>query len=152
MQHLPVADRIPPTQMEAELRIVGSFASLTCVQDNNGTWREDPSVERWPEFQADLAASFPVELRQRTLILLTYYDPLVVDRLETSMRSCYERSLELTSDDLNAAGYHAAVVGRDYTPDDFADRVHLTGGGGRKLAADVAPLVRETARTLGYLP
>jgi hypothetical protein len=152
MQHLPVADRISPTQMEAELRIVGSFASLTCVQDNNGTWREDPSVERWPEFQADLAASFPVELRQRTLILLTYYDPLVVDRLETSVRSCYERSLELTSDDLNAAGYHAAVVGRDYTPDDFADRVHLTGGGGRKLAADVAPLVRETARTLGYLP
>jgi hypothetical protein len=34
---------------------------------------------------------------------------------------------------------------------DYADRVHLYPSGGKKLAADVAPLVEKIGLQLGYL-
>jgi hypothetical protein len=57
----------------------------------------------------------------------------------------------LTTEIFEDAGYRAAVIGSTYTADDFLDRVHHTASGGRKLAADVAPLVREAAQAQGYV-
>jgi hypothetical protein len=42
--------------------------------------------------------------------------------------------------------------GHSYTEDDFGDRSHLSKLGGRKLAAEVAPVVQAMATRLHYLP
>jgi hypothetical protein len=57
----------------------------------------------------------------------------------------------MTAERLSAVGYRPVLSTASFTEDDYADRVHLLASGGRKLAIDLAPRLREIARELGYL-
>jgi hypothetical protein len=52
---------------------------------------------------------------------------------------------------LVAYGYHPVPVGLSMTPADYRDRVHLLPSGGRIIAADLAPVVRDLSVELGYV-
>jgi hypothetical protein len=147
----PLAERIPASDLDVEMRTLRGFVSLTCVQQTDGTWKEDAAAEAWPEFRGDVAADFPTDFRAHMIALVMYYNPTLVERLSPSERDCYVRSMTLTTEIFEDAGYRAAVIGSTYTADDFLDRVHHTASGGRKLATDVAPLVRAAAQAQGYV-
>lgn len=51
----------------------------------------------------------------------------------------------------SAAGYHEMGFGNKMTDDDYADMVHLSASGGKKLAALVADKVRSLAFELAYV-
>lgn len=48
-------------------------------------------------------------------------------------------------------GLAVLAYGGDFDDDDFADRIHLTKLGGRKLAAITAVEIRALVERLGYL-
>jgi hypothetical protein len=99
-----------------------------------------------------LRASFPEECRQRTLMLVPYENPYYLSQLCPAEQAL---SRESTLEQVRAAeavGLVGLAVGRDFTVDDCYDGGgHYTEQGGLKLAAEVAPKVREMARRLGYV-
>ena len=69
-------------------------------------------------------------------------DPKINARDDIAYRDCVA--------DWIGAGYHSLEYGRDFQPEDYGDRSHLTTLGGPKLAAIVAPEIKKIAQELGY--
>jgi hypothetical protein len=84
-------------------------------------------------------------------VLIAHESPHYVKQLAPAEQEAYRdlavRQVRL----LEKAGFPALEVGRDYDAENFVDRCHLSETGGLRLAAEVAPKVRELARRLGYL-
>ena len=91
-------------------------------------------------------------LRGRTLLLITRDCPYYERQLTTEEKEWYYRSFAATADLYGRAGVRAVAVGRGLAARHYTDSVHLTAEGGRRLAAEVAPLIRELAWELGYRP
>ena len=89
-------------------------------------------------------------LRGRTLVLLNRLCPLYLGPLTADEREVYARSFEVLVRLFGRAGVRAVEVSRDLPARCFSDSVHLTPEGGRRLAEEVAPLIRELADQLGY--
>jgi hypothetical protein len=94
---------------------------------------------------------FPEAVRPRTLILVIRDSPHYVSRLHSAEQARYAATFPATVRVLEANGLSALDVGGDYSDLDYVDRCHLSEQGGRRLAAEVAPKVRDLARRLGYL-
>jgi hypothetical protein len=99
----------------------------------------------------DMRASFPEPCRARTLVLIPHNSPHYVGRLTPAQQEVYRDLAVRQVRILEAAGFASLEVGRHYTEEDFIDGSHLSESGGLRLAAEVAPKVRELARRLGYL-
>jgi hypothetical protein len=96
-------------------------------------------------------ASFPGPYRARTLVLIPHESPHYVRQLTPAEQDVYRDLAVRQVRILEAAGFASLEVGRGYTEEDFLDRCHLSETGGLRLAAEVAPKVRELAGRLGYL-
>jgi hypothetical protein len=99
-----------------------------------------------------IRASFPELSRRRTLMLVTRDSPHDVARLAPTEQARYNAVFIAVVQVLESTGMAALEVGGDYSEWDYYDRWHLSGQGGRRLAAEVAPKVRALAEKLGYLP
>jgi hypothetical protein len=113
-------------------------------------WIEANPEGAWAEFQRRAANSFPPAVRPRTLLLVTGLNPSYLGRLSVPERARFARTSRESAVRLEQLGFAALEVGKDCPASDYADSCHLLESGGAKLAAAVAPRVRQLARRLGY--
>jgi hypothetical protein len=109
-----------------------------------------PHTHFWPELERSARCTFPEAVRKRTLILVTWTNPLYFPGLTSRERAEHARISARTVASLRKWGFAAVEVGKDFAPTDYFDFGHLVAPGGAKLAAVVAPRVRALARRLGY--
>jgi hypothetical protein len=109
--------------------------------------RPDPEVS---PLVRKFEACFPSANRPRTLILATQESPAYVEELKPDVKAEYFSVHGKVAEVLEAAGFGALDVCRDFTVEDYLDVIHLSERGGDKLAERVAPKVRAMARRLGY--
>jgi hypothetical protein len=79
-----------------------------------------------------------------------YESSYYLDRLLPSERVAYHEAISATTATLAELGFPSMEIGKDYSVSDYLDRVHFTENGGRRIAEEVAPKVRELAVRLGY--
>jgi hypothetical protein len=101
----------------------------------------------WP---AGLRACFPAPCRARTLLAVLPDSPYYVGRLTAEEQARYWEVQRLAVAGLRRAGFATVEAGRGYGVEDFNDRCHLSEAGGRRLAAELAPPLRQLAKDLGY--
>jgi lysophospholipase L1-like esterase len=99
----------------------------------------------------ELSAAFPEPFRARTLLLIHSDSPHYLKQLTPTEQEAYHDLALRQVRVLEKAGFAALEVSHGYTEEDFVDRGHLSESGGLRLAAEVAPKIREMARRLGYL-
>jgi hypothetical protein len=95
--------------------------------------------------------SFPEECRRRTLMLVARDSPYYIAQLSPTEQLAYDSVFPGLVGALESDGMPALEVGKGYSAADYWDRCHFSDQGGRRLAADVAPKLRDMARNLGYL-
>jgi lysophospholipase L1-like esterase len=145
----PMSLRFLPEYRDAEMKIVRGFSSIYYVKDARGNWRTDPKFMK--DFNRVVGGAFPEDLRARTLVMLSRNSPLYLRQLTPDEALREDASYRDCESVWRQFGYAADDYGRDYDDSDFGDRTHLTGTGGRRLAAQVAADVRQIAVKLGYL-
>jgi lysophospholipase L1-like esterase len=141
-------DRFAMSKTEVELKIVRGFSVLAYQPGGPEGWTLDENARA--QFRAAARTAMPDDLKSRTIIMLSRNSPYYVKMLTPE---------EIKRDDLayrdgvaawKEAGYGAAEYGRDFAPEDYGDRTHLTASGGRRLAEIVAGEVATLAKKLGY--
>jgi hypothetical protein len=78
------------------------------------------------------------------------FSPHYLACLTPDERSRYDLVCRATALHLRRQGFPALEVGASFGVDDFVDMRHLSESGGCRLAAELAPQVRDLARRLGY--
>ena len=94
---------------------------------------------------------FPPPCRRRTLVLVDHVSPHYTRLLPPDLQAGHAEDFPESVRALEQAGFAAVEVGRGYTELDYNDLTHVSAEGAPKMAAEVAPKVRELARRLGYL-
>src|SRR5262249_22312615 len=125
--------------------------SCFCVKDAEQGWKEKTDSRGWPFFDRGISTTFPAPVRKRTLLLAMWPSPYHLKLLTADERACYAVLSRLTRAHMQKAGFRALEIGRNYPPTDYADWVHLSESGGARMAEEVAPVVRDLARRLGYV-
>jgi hypothetical protein len=92
----------------------------------------------------------PPPFRRRTLVVLSHLDPYYVKRLPPEIQAKHAANFPESVWALEQAGFAAMELGRDYAESDYIDVNHISAAGAPKMAAEVAPRVRQLARELGY--
>jgi lysophospholipase L1-like esterase len=146
---LPIPDRFM-TLREKNMQIIRSLFQYRVESDAQGELKMKPAIIN--NFIRNARAAFPDEFKRRTLILVSYNAPYLVNELSRGEKTAYEFIYSQGESWLKKAGYHSMLIGVGLTDEDFADRVHLTPSGGQKMANDVAQKIRVMAVQLGYLP
>jgi hypothetical protein len=144
---LPIPQRF--SLQEQGMRILRLFIDLRVKKDAQGDFRIDPGISA--EFDRLARVAFSDSFKPRTLILLVYNAPYFVDQLSRDEREAYEFAFTQGKSSLQKAGYRSALIGQNWTDEDFADRAHLTASGGQKMASAIAPEIQSIAVQLGYL-
>jgi len=147
---LPLAVRYKGPDYEVQLRQIPAIANSGFRQDDGGDWHRDDAF--WKQYQHSIDTAFPPALRPRTLAVAQRCSPHLVAQLSREERRNYERGVDNVIKRLENLGFRVTDSEIDFQPDDFADMVHLSGSGGAKLAAGVAPAIRKMAMDLNYLP
>jgi hypothetical protein len=104
----------------------------------------------WTVFERSTLCMFPEPTRKRTLILVTWFHPGCSTGLSRADQASYGRISRMMVRRLEYLGFSAMESGKGFASDDYADYCHLVDSGGAKMAARVAPKVRELAKRLGY--
>jgi hypothetical protein len=146
----PTKDRFPAYKDEAELKIVRGWADATFFPQRGADGKWQLRTKGWNELREDLRQAMPAEQKKHTLVLVSRDCPYYVQKLSPDDSERYELACRLTVQQWQEGGYEAFDYGRDFSADDYGDRIHLTATGGTKLAALTAVHVREMARKLGY--
>jgi hypothetical protein len=97
-----------------------------------------------------IVTSMPPHIRQRTLLCVPHLSPHYVDKLTTQEQAIYRDCFPQTINAIRAAGCRGVEIGRDYSPLDFNDLLHISVEGAGKMARDVAPHVRALAEQLDF--
>ena len=137
----------PPSTLEVETQIVKG-PQLYYSKDGQGKWGLAAISRRDLAFR--YGESFPPALKARTLMLVSGSSPYYIRRISADDKAMVVQATEDSVALFRGAGYPTIDYGWDFEPEDFGDRTHLTKLGGWKLAALVAPQVREISRKLGY--
>jgi hypothetical protein len=145
---LPIPQRF--SLQGQSMRILRIFIDLWVEKDAKGDFRINPGV--LAEFERLARVAFSDAFKPRTLILLVYNAPYFADQLSKDEYAAYQFAFSQGKSWLQKAGYHSALIGWNWTDNDFADRAHLTASGGQKMASAIAPEIRSMAVQLGYLP
>lgn len=111
------------------------------VQNAGGKWMQ--TDESLVQDESQIANLLPDPLQQRSLVVLTPYNPWFLQHLTEAERTKVEISFTNSAALLQKAGYHVlSTADRGFTPEDFGDTVHLAPTGGRLLAHLVAESIR----------
>jgi len=139
----------PPSSEAAELAIVRGTCQLTYEMTPGGVWEMTPATRS--EMHRTLMEAFPDPLKGRTLILISRSSPHYISQLTPLEQAHYDQAARETVAIWKDVGYPCIDYGRDFGPEDFGDRTHLSKFGGKKLADLVAVEIREIAVRRGYL-
>jgi hypothetical protein len=94
----------------------------------------------------------PPRLRAVTLAVPRGFNPHYVSQLELDERVAYSGQGDDHQRRLREIGFRRVMPASEFTEADYVDLGHLSVTGGQKLAAELAPVIREIAIELGYLP
>ena len=107
----------------------------------------------WPRTLGQVEQSIPPQLRAVTLIVNVMINPYYRNRLSAEERAGLMSVVNARAEHLMSSGFKRAIVaGEHFEEADYVDAGHISVSGGRKLAADLAPIIREMAIELAYLP
>lgn len=98
----------------------------------------------------ELDAVFPPDLRSRMLICLTAYNPRFLQFLTPAERAANDAAFRAYAETLGAHGIATVVLGDGLPGECYLDQLHLLPEGGRRLAAELAPAIRDLARRNGF--
>ncbi|VTR93913.1 unnamed protein product [Gemmata massiliana] len=101
--------------------------------------------------ESGLRNDFPAPMRERLIVVASRLHPHFINLLSPDERLTHDAMGPAMSAIYERAGVSVVEVGRGYGADDYYDHVHLTVAGGRRMAAELAPIVRRKAAQLGYL-
>lgn len=119
-------------------------------QDSSGQWITD--ADKLEDFRLGLERCMPnEELRHRTIAILHKFAPRTLSRMSPVEREHLAHLRKAIIPVLEVEGMRTVVERRVFSDEDYADHIHLTPSGGEKLAALVAPAIRELSKSLGYL-
>jgi hypothetical protein len=136
----PVAARFQAPLPE-EMAAVRSFTENLFLPD---TTTPDPATLR--RLGEDIDAAFVPALRPHMLMLLDESAVYYLDRLTPPERERNRLAYRTIAQLWRDRGITCAVTGEGFTPADYVDRNHLSGDGGAKLAAFVAPQILQLNR------
>ena len=146
---LPFDQRFSPSVIANDTIIARAYSANGYAKNAAGEWQlADGAREQFLRFATN---AFPDPLKPRTLILVSRNSPFYTRQLGPDLQARDEVAIRDTLAGWEKLGYAALDSGRDYKPEDFGDRTHLTSSGGAKLAAVVAPKIEALALKLGYL-
>ncbi len=154
----PYDVRYPPSTLALELVNVKGVSMFAFNPDPTGDFKKDPAAywqvypPVWTLLTDGIKDIFPAALKKRTLILMSGSSPYYLRRLTEEEQYRDKITFEMGVRLWKEGGYDAIEYGRDFTPDDFYDRTHLTRFGAAKLGDLVATKVRAMSVELGYLP
>lgn len=133
---VPLQRRFPESTREFEMRVLravfGTQAAAALERGEGGDL-----------VRAEYEAFLPTILRERTLYVFRLEATQYRQRLTSDEQARYERTYEGFAHALTEGGLHAVLVGKDWTDEDYFDRSHLSEAGGRRLARELAPVIRE---------
>lgn len=143
--------RFPPYKDAAELALmpIWDIRAFGPSRGKDGKWHANAAM--WDDFTRGIDGAFPQELKRRTLILMCRNCPYYVEKLSPDAREREELATVFAVQKWRQGGYEALDFAKNFTVDDYGDRIHLTWPGGVKLAQSVASKVREMSAQLGYL-
>ena len=95
--------------------------------------------------------TIPEAIRARLVLVMIGRSPYYVGQLTAEEQALYDRHLDAFLATLHDAGLTAIRAGRSWDARDFVDVVHMSPRGGARLAAELAPVVEQMARRLGYV-
>jgi hypothetical protein len=145
---LPPDQSHPPAQ---DQEVLASYAA----QLGGFHWPGVPTGVPGPDYSGTpLVQSFklcvPAPFRRRTLVVFNHLNPKYIRQLSPDIQARHAADYPESVRAVEQAGFAALELGREYTPRDYTDSCHFSWEGAAKMAADVAPKVREMARGLGY--
>jgi lysophospholipase L1-like esterase len=145
----PFDQRFYPAAVANDTIIARAYSAVGYTKNASGNWELIPSV--YEGFRKVAQRAFPDPVKPRTLILISRNSPFYTRQLAPDLQARDELAIRDTIAGWESLGYSSMDYGRDFTPEDFGDRTHLTSTGGGKLAEAVAPKVQSLAARLGYL-
>ena len=113
-------------------------------------WAIRPPPHGW-EALIESTQTIPEPIRARMVLVMIGRSPYYVDQLSVEEQDLYNRHLDAYIETLRNAGLTALRAGRSWDARDFVDVVHMSPRGGARLAAELAPVVEQMARRLGYM-
>ncbi|MBI1915734.1 MAG: hypothetical protein HYS12_13525 [Planctomycetes bacterium] len=151
----PDPDKLAPPVDEATQRsLCGTYLPQlrAQIEGNRPYVRPAPGQALPPcPLERSVKACLPGPLRERTLVLVNRCCPYFLEQLTPQERGLYGETVLATVQALERAGVNALDPGRSLSTRHYGDVVHLTAEGGRRMAEEAAPKVREMARRLGYV-
>ena len=89
--------------------------------------------------------AFQIQDHAKILYVLMHANPEYLTTLTANSQYARKELFKLFRKKLERLGYHAVDVGANFSSSDFHDARHLSGSGGKKLAAQVADEVKKMA-------
>lgn len=125
------------------------LADLILWNDKTKQWEK--REKRWTAALETIRTNLAPQMRPRSVIVLSYYNPVFRKKYLTKLQQESERlSYSEAEDMFHREGVHAIRSGDKYQAADFRDPIHLSASGGEKLATDVSLEVQNLAKELGY--
>jgi hypothetical protein len=110
-----------------------------------------PDSPHWASVRSLVEDQVPPLLREHTISVVDLNSPYYVSRLTADEQASFLGQAEFMTQLLKSCGVHQSIVAsKDFTADDYSDRVHLSVAGGAKLAERVAAEVVKMAHEFGY--
>ncbi|HEY9759865.1 MAG TPA: hypothetical protein V6C97_32195 [Oculatellaceae cyanobacterium] len=104
----------------------------------------------WTNFQNQIQYTVPTSVRKNCLVTLSSHAPAIVDQMSPLRKEQERVGIACSEAAWRNAGFNCIDVEGKLTSDDFSDGRHLLASGGRKLAAVLAPQVKQLAHSLKY--
>jgi hypothetical protein len=143
----PIPERYPASGEEQQRTLAGEVGNRHW--DGAAAARPEPDYSDSPLIR-HFSQCFPRSLRPHTLVVVNRFSPRFLRRLDAATLKRHNADFPETIRALEQAGFAAMDLGKAYTELDFVDSCHISIEGSPKMAADIAPKVRELARDLGY--
>jgi len=148
---IPREQRHTNPPFETAMEMVRGVSPLVCPDEAEPAKSMVRIEAFWREFEKDALASFPEAFRQHMILSRVYQSRLYVGQLSEHDFQCYKTLYDTSVVKLRSYGYGAATFGENWTADDYVDVTHPSPEGSKKLAAELAPMIRQLAQQLGYL-
>jgi hypothetical protein len=144
-------DLSPTVEQFASMRYSGDVDhAIRIVRSEAMISPTDPHWDRMIQLTEQMV---PPDLRAVTLATVDLASPYYLERLAPTERDAFTAQAYAQMQRLQKLGFNRVVVAaKDFTEDDYVDRVHLSVSGGQKLATILAPTIKQMATDLKYLP
>jgi hypothetical protein len=133
--------RFNPSPDSNEVTLLRRFVALQGTEQFLRGEQDDYLGQRFTSF-------FPDSLQGRLLLVFrqdnSFYRSRLTPEEQVKQEAIYRRYRDAT----RKAGFHAELVAENYVPHDFVDMAHLSEQGGEKMAAELAPVIRQMSERL----